>query len=47
MGGHEVAAVLRRQHGVISRDQALESGMTEGRIRSRIRTGECVVRFTG
>lgn len=32
-------ALLRRQHGVIARSQALEVGMTSGAIRGRVRAG--------
>jgi hypothetical protein len=37
-----VRGILRRQHGVIHRAQALAAGMSSGAIQSRIESGEFV-----
>ena len=47
MGEERVLGRMKRQHGVISRDQALDSGLTEGQIKYRLRTGEWVAEARG
>ena len=47
VGEERVLGRMKRQHGVISRDQALDSGLTEGQIKYRLRTGEWVAEARG
>lgn len=47
MGEERILRRMKRQHGVVSRAQALADGMTRGQMKYRVRTGEWVTEARG
>lgn len=47
MGEERILRRMKRQHGVVSRAQALADGMTRGQMKYRVRTGEWVTEASG